>query len=73
MRSVMLLFAHTDSGEQGTDTDAGRTQVVDFVDLQTGVDLAGTGQNVADLIGGDGVQAAAEGVELDQIQIVRWS
>ena len=36
-----------------------------------GINLAGTGQDIMYLVGGNGIQAAAEGVQLDQIQIVR--
>ena len=72
-RHSALVLAHADGGEQRTDTDAGSAQVIDLVDLQAGVDLAGIGQDVADLVGGDGIQAAAEGVQLDQIQIVSGS
>ena len=38
---VVPLLAHTDRGNQGTDTDSGRAQVVDLIDLQAGIDFAG--------------------------------
>ena len=37
--------------------------------FRTGVDLAGISQDIADLIGGNSIQTATEGVQLDQIQI----
>lgn len=64
------LFTDTDCRQQGTDTDTGRTQVVDFIDLQAGVDLVGAGEDIVHLIGGNGIQTAAEGIQLDQIQIL---
>ena len=67
---LFLLLAHADRGQQGAHADAGRAQVVDFVDLQRGVDLIGTGQDIRHLVRGHGVQAAAEGVELDEIQVL---
>ena len=36
----ILLLLYTDGSDQRTDTDTGRTQVIDFIDLQTGIDLA---------------------------------
>ena len=65
-----ILSADAESREERADTDTGGSQVVDFIDLQHCVDLAGMGQNIADLIGGNGIQSAAEGVELDQIQLI---
>ncbi len=58
----LLEFTHLDRGEQGTDADACGSEVVDFVDLQAGIDLAGAGQNLTDLIRGHGIQTAAEGI-----------
>ena len=37
--------------------------------FSSGVELVAPLQNFAHLIGGDGVQPAAEGVELDELQI----
>ena len=42
--------------------DAGGAQVVDLVDLQHRVELAGALQDLIHLVSGDGVQAAAESV-----------
>ena len=52
------------------DADARGTQVRHLVDLKHGVDLAAGFQNLLHLIGGQSVQAAAEGIELDQVQVV---
>ena len=41
----------------------------DLVDLQLGVQLAARLQNLAGLVGGDGVQAAAEGDELHKVHV----
>ena len=52
------------------DADARGAQVGHLVDLEHGVDLAAGLQDLLHLVGGQGVQAAAEGVELDQVQVV---
>ena len=38
-----MLFPYADRSQQGADTDSGRTQIVDLVDFQTGINLAGPG------------------------------
>ena len=65
-----LFVADADRGDEGADTDSRRTQAVDLIDLQAGVDLVGTLEDLVHLIGGDGVHTAAEGVELDQLQVI---
>ena len=45
-------------------------RLFDLVNFDQGVELTGAFQNFAHLIRGDGVQTAAEGVELDQLQVV---
>ena len=35
----MLLFLDTKCGDQGTDTDPCSTEVIDFINFQTGIDL----------------------------------
>ena len=57
-----LLLPYLDGGEERTHTDSGSPQIVDLIDLQTGVDLVGAGQNIVHLVGGNGIQSAAEGV-----------
>ena len=52
------------------DADARGAQVGHLVDLEHGVDLAAGLQNLLHLVGGQSVQAAAERVELDQVQVV---
>ena len=45
-------------------------EVVDLIDLQAGINLAASGQNLINLIGGNGVETAAERVQLNQVKIV---
>ena len=63
---LMFLFYSvpvcTDSSDQGTDTDPCRTQVVDLIDLQAGVDLVTSIQDLINLIGGNGIKSASEGI-----------
>ena len=67
---VVLLLPYTDRRNQRTYTDTCRTEVVDLVDFQHGVDLIGAVQNIPHLIHGDGIEAAAEGVQLDEIEVL---
>ena len=67
---LLFLFADPNGGDEGTDPDPGGAQIAYFIDLQTGIDLAGTAQNLIHLVGSNRVQSAAEGVKLDQIQII---
>ena len=60
----------TQSGEQRTDTDSGSAEVVDLIDLQAGVNFTASGQNFVNLIGCNGIQTAAERVQLDQVKII---
>ncbi len=60
----------TESCEQRADTDSCSAEVVDLINLQAGINLAATGQNLINLISGNGVKTAAEGVQLDQIKII---
>ena len=57
-------------GHERADADARGAQVGYLVDLEHGIDLAAGFQNLLHLVGGQGVQAAAEGVELNQVQVV---
>ena len=66
----LLLLAHPDGGQQGAHADARRAQVVDLVNLQRRVYLIGTGQDICHFVRCHGVQTAAEGVELDEVQIL---
>ena len=52
------------------DADARGTQVGYLVDLEHGVDLAAGLQDLLHLVGSQGIETAAEGVELDQVQVV---
>ena len=63
---VLLFF---EGGEQAAHADAGRTQVRYLVDLQHRVDLARGFQDLLHLVGREGVEAAAEAVELDEVEV----
>ena len=45
-------------------------EVVDLINLQAGINLAASSQNLINLIGGNGVETAAERVQLNQVKIV---
>ena len=64
-----LLRAHVHRGEEAPDADAHRAEVRHLVDFQQGIELARALEQLADLIGRDGVEPAAEGVELNELQI----
>ena len=59
-----------DGGHQGADADGHSAQVADVVDLELGVELAALLQDVPQLVGGDGVGAAAEGDQLDDLHVL---
>ena len=61
------LVALVQRGKQTAQADVHRTQVGDLVDLELGVQLAACLQDLAGLVGGDGIHAAAEGHQLHQI------
>ena len=63
-----LTLVH--GGQQTADADTGSAQIVYLVDFQDGVELVAALQNFAHLIGGDSVQTAAEGIQLDQLQVL---
>ena len=67
----MLSVADAECRNQGADADARCTEVIDLVNLQNGVNLVGACQNIGDLVGRDCIEAAAEGVQLHEIQLVR--
>ena len=66
----VLLFLRVDRGDQRTDADTCRAEVVYLVDLQQRIDLIRGDQDVVYLVGRDRVQTASERVQLDQVQIV---
>ena len=68
--SVVLLVAFTllDGGLERAQTDFRRAQVGDLVDFQHGVHVGLVRQDLGHLVGGDGVEAAAEGVELHELE-----
>ena len=63
-----LTLVH--GGQQTADADTGSPQIVHLVDFQDGVELVAALQNFAHLIGGDSVQTAAEGIQLNQLQVL---
>ena len=58
--------------EERAQADADSTEVRAFVDLEQGVDLVAVGQDILYLIGDDGVEAAAEGIEFYQSRFGCW-
>ena len=55
---------------QGTDTDFRRSQVGNLIDFQHCVQLVVPAQNLFHLVGGHGVQAASERIQLNQLHII---
>ena len=66
----MLLLADADGGKKRTDTDTCSTQVIYLINLERGINLVRTGQNICNSIGCYGIKTASERVQLDQIQII---
>ena len=64
-----FLFTNPDCSKERTHTNAGCSKVIYFINLQCRIDFIGTGQDIGDLICSHGIQSAAKGVELDEIQI----
>ncbi len=58
----MFLVTHPQGRDQGTDPDPCGPQIVDLIDLKDGINLAGSGKDIAYLVCGYGIQAAAEGI-----------
>ena len=67
---IVSLFSYPDSGEKRADTDSGRAQIIYLVDFQRCIDLIRFIQDGSHLVGCYGIQAASEGIQLDQIQII---
>ena len=67
---VVVALALLDNGDERTQTDPCRTQVVYLVDLEAGVELAEAAEYLLHLVGGYCVQTAAEAVQLNQLQAV---
>ena len=64
-----LPGAQVHGGDEAADADARRAEIRDLVDLQNGVETVALLQNFCDLVGRDGVEPAAEGVELDELEL----
>ena len=58
---------------QGSQADRGGPEIGDLIDLEGRVDASGGLQDLLDLVRGHGVDAAAERVELDELEVVRIS
>ena len=69
--AVAVPFLH--GSLQRTDADSSRSQVRTFVDLQYRIQLVLSAENFLHLIGGHRIQTAAEGIQLNQFQIVAVS
>ena len=59
-----------DRREQRTQANADSAQIGDFVNLNLGINLVLGFQNLAHLVGRDGVHAATEGHKLNKIHIL---
>ena len=70
VRVDALLTSDPHGGEQAADADTHRAEVVDLVDLENGVELVAALENFGDLVGGHRVKAAAERVELNELETV---
>ena len=66
----LFLPPHLHGGNQAADADTNGTQIVHFIDFQQGVELVAALQNLIHLIRGHGIQSAAEGIELQKLQII---
>lgn len=58
-------LALADRGRERSQSDLGRTEVGDLVNLERGVNVVLGFENLLNLVGRDGVKASAEGDELD--------
>ena len=65
--TLFLYLFH--GGDQASQADLDGTQIADLVDFQLGVQLSAVFQNPPHLVGGDGIDAAAEGHQLYQLHI----
>ena len=61
---------HIHGRQQAPDPNPGCTQVGHLINFEDGVQLAAGLQNLRHLIGGYGVQTAAKGVELNELQVL---
>ena len=68
--SRSLRGAGLGGGSQGAQADGGGAEVGDLVDLEARVNPSGGLQDLLDLVGGQGVDAAAKRVELDELEVV---
>ena len=69
MGDVAEAFAFVEGGDKASETDTGGSDVAAFVDFEGRVDPAFCLEDFHDLVGGDGVEAAAEAVELNEFEV----
>ena len=69
MRLGLFVGLILQRGEQAAHADARGAEVGHLVDLEHRVHLAGGLQDFLHLVGGQGVQAAAEAVQLDEVKV----
>ena len=67
---VVVALALLDNGDERTQTDSCRAQVVYLVNLEAGVELAEAAEYLLYLVGGYRVKSAAEAVQLNELQAV---
>ena len=66
---IAVLDSFLDSGLQRTETDTDSAEVQALVDLEAGVETVSLAHDFLYLIGNDGIKAAAEGVQFDELKI----
>ena len=67
-QTPLVGLALLDGGLERTQADLRRSEVAHLIDLEQRVHVGLVGEDLGHLIGGDGVQAAAEGVELHEFE-----
>ena len=67
----LFLFTHTDCGEKRAYTDSCSSKIIYFINLQSCVDLIWICKDLSNLICCNSIQSTSEGVELNQIKILR--
>ncbi len=56
--------------QKRTHADTGCAEVIDFIDFQACVNLVRAGENIIYLIGCDRIQTAAEGIQLNHVEVI---
>ena len=68
-----FMFPDTNGSQQRAYADPCTAQVVYFINFQTGIDFVRSREDIVHLIGCDGIQSTAEGIELDQVEVIPLS